>query len=140
MTSPWYEAFYGRDYLDIYDFYLTPERTAKELAFIERTLELRPGQRLLDLCSGHGRHSIPLGRKGIRVAGIVQSLEYVQMAAKAARAEALGVASIHGDMRYLPFEGCFDAAMNVFSSFGYMESELGDAMVLRAVADALKPG
>jgi len=139
-ASRWYEAFYGRDYLDIYDFYLTPERTAQELAFIEHTLELKPGQRLLDLCSGHGRHAIPLARNGVRVAGIDQSLEYLKMAAKATKGEQLTLANLRGDMRYLPFSACFDAAMNIFSSFGYLEDEAEDAMVLRAVANLLKPG
>jgi SAM-dependent methyltransferase len=142
MTSspPWYQDFYGRDYLDIYDFYLTPERTAQELAFIERILELKPGQRLLDLCSGHGRHAVALARGGVNVAGIDQSLEYLKMAAKAAKAEHLTLSNLRGDMRYLPFVPCFDAAMNIFSSFGYLENEAEDAMVLRAVAQVLKPG
>jgi SAM-dependent methyltransferase len=135
----WYEAFYGRDYLEIYDFYLTPERTAAELAFIERILDLKPGQRLLDLCSGHGRHAIPLARSGVNVAGIDQSLEYLQMAVKAAAPERLPLANLRGDMRYLPFSACFDAAMNIFSSFGYLEDEAQDAMVMSAVAKVLKP-
>jgi SAM-dependent methyltransferase len=74
------------------------------------------------------------------VAGIDQSLEYLKLAAAAAEASKINVASIHGDMRYLPFGACFDAAINVFSSFGYLENEAEDAMVLRAVARVLKPG
>ncbi|HLF78823.1 MAG TPA: class I SAM-dependent methyltransferase [Dehalococcoidia bacterium] len=140
MTSPWYQAFYGRDYLEIYDFYLTSERTAQELAFIQKTLALQPGQRLLDLCSGHGRHAIPLAQTGLKVAGIDQSLEYLKMATASARDQKVNVANLHGDMRYLPFGPCFDAAINVFSSFGYLENEAEDAMVLRSVAKVLKPG
>jgi SAM-dependent methyltransferase len=43
-------------------------------------------------------------------------------------------------MRFIPFEGRFDAIVNMYSSFGYLESEAEDAKVLDAVVGALKPG
>jgi SAM-dependent methyltransferase len=43
-------------------------------------------------------------------------------------------------MRVIPFAGCFDAIINMYSSFGYLESEAEDARVLDAVAGALKLG
>lgn len=46
---------------------------------------------------------------------------------------------MHGDMRELRFRGAFDAAINMFSSFGYFESEADDRVVLEGVARALKP-
>ena len=43
-------------------------------------------------------------------------------------------------MRAPGFDGRFDAVINMFSSFGYLESEAEDAKVLRGVAAALRPG
>ena len=43
-------------------------------------------------------------------------------------------------MREIPFEGYFDAIINMFTAFGYLESEEEDAKVLQQVAKALKPG
>ena len=38
------------------------------------------------------------------------------------------------------FENQFDAVINMFSSFGYLESEDDDQLVLRQIAKSLKPG
>ena len=35
-------------------------------------------------------------------------------------------------MREIPFEGNFDAVINMFTAFGYLESEEEDAKVLQA--------
>jgi SAM-dependent methyltransferase len=43
-------------------------------------------------------------------------------------------------MREIPFEDEFDAVINVFTSFGYLETEDEDRKVLREVHKALKPG
>src|SRR3989449_9552141 len=43
-------------------------------------------------------------------------------------------------MRAPGFDGRFDAVINMFSSFGYLESEAEDAKVLRGVAAALRRG
>ena len=45
-------------------------------------------------------------------------------------------------MRQLPddLENQFDAVINMFSSFGYLESEEDDQKVLHQIAKALKPG
>lgn len=140
QPAPWYETFFGRDYLDVYGHQLTDERAAKEVAFAERALALQPGQALLDLCCGQGRHSLPLARRGLRVTSFDLSREYLDMVAAAARAEGLAVEAVRGDMRSIPFSGHFDAVINMFSSFGYLESEAEDAKVLAAVSNALKPG
>ncbi len=56
--------------------------------------------------------------------------------AKRARAK---VSWVRGDMRSLRFRSAFDAAINMFSSFGYFESEEDDRAVLEGVARSLKP-
>jgi SAM-dependent methyltransferase len=43
-------------------------------------------------------------------------------------------------MREIPFADHFDAVINMFTAFGYLESEAEDLKVLQAVAKALKPG
>ena len=53
-----------------------------------------------------------------------------------------GVTLRQADMRHLPdqLENQFDAVINMFSSFGYLESEEDDQQVLYQIAKALKPG
>jgi SAM-dependent methyltransferase len=42
-------------------------------------------------------------------------------------------------MREIPFEGEFDAIINMFTAFGYFGDDTEDQKVLNAVAKALKP-
>jgi SAM-dependent methyltransferase len=44
------------------------------------------------------------------------------------------------DMRDIPWNSEFDAVINMFTSFGYLESDDEDFKMLAAVAEALKPG
>jgi 2-polyprenyl-3-methyl-5-hydroxy-6-metoxy-1,4-benzoquinol methylase len=137
--QPWYVEFFGEDYLRIYEPILTPERTAQEIAFIVERLGLAPGSKILDLCCGHGRHSIPLAGLGYQVTG--QDLSQVFLdKAKATAAEAgVQVRWVCSDMRQIPFEAEFDAVINVFSAFAYLESQAEDQEVLQQVHKALKP-
>ena len=138
--SPWYESFFNQDYLDVYGHQFTEERAAREVAFVEQALGLQAGESVLDLCCGQGRHALLLARRRLRVTGQDLSPEYLDLARQAAQAAGLQIETVHSDMRVIPFEGRFDAVINMFSAFGYLESEGEDAKVLAAVARALRPG
>jgi SAM-dependent methyltransferase len=137
--TPWYKTFFGEDYLRMYDF-LTPERTEQEVDGIVNLLALPPGSAILDLCCGHGRHAIALAKRGYRVTGLDLSEVFLQHAQSDAEAQGVQVRWIHGDMRNIPFENEFDAVINIFTAFGYLESEDEDLLVLRQIHKALKPG
>jgi SAM-dependent methyltransferase len=110
-----------------------------EAAAVWRALKLRPGARVLDLACGTGRHSVLLARRGAFVVGVDQTDAYLKEARRAAR----GLPNClfaRGDMRRLPFKGEFDAAMNLWTSFGYFAEASDDLRVLKGVARALKPG
>ena len=136
---PWYKSFFGEDYLRIYDF-LTPERTQLEVDGIVKLLALPPGSAILDLCCGHGRHAVPLAKRGYRVKGQDLSAVFLQHAQAASEAQGTQLRLIQSDMRNIPFEKEFDAVINIFTAFGYLESEEEDQKVLQQVHKALKPG
>jgi ubiquinone/menaquinone biosynthesis C-methylase UbiE len=137
---PWYRQFFGEDYLRIYCHRLTPERTAQEVEGIVSLLALPPGSRILDLCCGHGRHAIPLAQRGYQVTGQDLSEFFLQCAREEAGAQGVEVEWVHRDMRQIPFDNEFDAVMNIFTAFGYFETEAEDQKVLHQVRKALKPG
>ncbi|HWO72474.1 MAG TPA: class I SAM-dependent methyltransferase, partial [Dehalococcoidia bacterium] len=139
-ARPWYETFFGRDYLAAYGYLFSPERAEEEAAFVFDALALRAGDEVLDLCCGQGRHAVPLARRGCKVTGLDLSQQYLDLLADAAAKAGVEVETVRSDMREIPFEARFDAVINMFSSFGYLETEAEDARVLRAVARALKPG
>ena len=136
----WYRSFFGKDYLDVYGHLLTRDRSEAEAEFVIRALGLKPGDRILDLCCGTGRHAVLLARAGLEVTGLDMSEEYLALARSAAREAGVKVRLVCGDMREIPFSGEFDAAVNMFTAFGYFDDEADDQRVIDGAAAALKPG
>jgi SAM-dependent methyltransferase len=147
-SRPWYEElFESGDYVR---FWLggketprvPPERTEREVEFLLEALQPSEGAEILDLCCGHGRHSIALARRGFRVTGLDLSKLHLEMAREAAAANDVEVDWIRADMREVPeaLFGRFDAVINMFTAFAYFETEEEDQRVLDGVGRALKPG
>jgi SAM-dependent methyltransferase len=101
---------------------------------------LSPGGDVLDLCCGHGRHAVELALRGYRVTGLDLSAVLLREAQALARRRGASVRWVRGDMRELPFGPRFDAVLNLFTSFGYFETEQEDLRVLREVRRVLRPG
>lgn len=139
VEDRWYVDFFDEDYLSIYEPGLTAERTEQETDEIVKRLGLPPGSAILDLCCGHGRHAIALGGRGYRVTGQDLSEVFLNKARADAAEANVQVRWVHGDMRHIPFEGEFDAIINIFSAFAYLESKEEDQKVLNQVHKALKP-
>ena len=72
--------------------------------------------------------------------GLDLNPEYLELAQQAAAAGKVKIETIAADMREIPFAGKFDAIVNMYSSFGYLESEADDVRVLESAAKALKAG
>jgi SAM-dependent methyltransferase len=138
---PWYAGFFDDDYLRVFGQVLPDERTEAEVNAVVERLGLAPGARLLDLCCGQGRHAVPLARLGYRVTGLDLSRHLLARAAGLAAAHGEAVGLVEADMRRLPFaDASFDAVLNLFNAFGYLEDDAQDELVLREVARVLAPG
>lgn len=128
--------------------------TAQEVGFLVDVLGLEPGQRVLDVGCGPGRHAHALGRRGIQVHGVDISARFVDLARRDAPP---GVTFARADARGLPFVAEFDAVISlcqgafglqggpagttgVGSATGVGEEMTGDASVLASIARALRPG
>lgn len=139
-TPPWYASFFGEEYFRIYGSMLSDERTAREVEGIAQLLALAPGSAILDLACGHGRHAIPLAERGYRVTGQDLSDVFLSRARVDANARGVEVRWVHSDMREIPFESEFDAVINIFTAFGYLENDAENQRVLHQVHKALRPG
>ena len=138
--SEWWRTWFGDGYLALYDPYLG-ERTVSEVDHLVRLLDLRPPLKVLDLGCGQGRHSIELARLGFEVTGVDLSRSLLRIAAERAHAAGVTVRWLEGDMRTPPVgPEEFDLVLNLFTSFGYFDDEEDNAAVLRAAAQALRPG
>src|SRR5256712_4243303 len=135
VPKRWYEDFFGSDYLIRY---VHPE-TAAQVEAIDKILHLRQGGRILDVACGAGRHTIGLSKRAYRVTGFDLSAPLLAEARTAARNAAVKPTFVQGDMRRLPYRNAFDAAISMFTSFGYFDRPAEDRQVLRGVARALRP-
>ena len=101
-------------------------------------LELYAGERVLDVACGKGRHSRVFHEKGMSVLGFDLSSKSIE---QASIYENPTLEFHKHDMR-VPYKnwGEFDAAVNLFTSFGYFDSTDEDISSLKNIADVLKPG
>lgn len=130
---------FNDDYLYFYEPMLTMERTKAQVNFIESALKLTPGDAVLDVPCGHGRHLNELASRGYRCTGVDITPNFLEIARKDAKAKGLTVDYRVKDMRNLDYKDVFDAVYCYFTSFGYFEDDINRA-VLHAMARALKPG
>lgn len=142
----WFRRFYGHDYFKYRYEPRLSEIPADEVDFIVQQggLDLsgaaRP--RVFDICCGVGRHARPLAARGCQVIGVDLAESNIQAARDVARQEGLAdrCEFHHADIReFTPPAGC-DLAINMFTSFGYFESDEADAVILAKAAESLRPG
>ncbi len=144
---PSWQAYFGDIYLRAIGF-PGPEQSALEADAIEYLLDLRPGDLVLDLGCGAGRHALELARRGYQVVGVDYSAAFLRLAAVQATEEGLAARFVRADVRALPFAARFDAAYCVLGTFGLCDRQPVSTVerlaqpraLLASAARALKPG
>lgn len=136
----WYEegGIYGPDYLAIFPGEAGSGASEAERAI--RLLGLNAGGRVLDVACGYGRHAVNLARRGIKVVGLDLNAYFLGLAVERAAQARVAARFVRGDMKRLPFQSVFDAAVCLGGSFGQFATEDEDLSLLQETAQALKPG
>ncbi len=134
--SEWFERWFGEAYLEMY-----PHRDEKDAAaavdLIASNVPLED-RLVLDLGCGPGRHAELLNRRAASVVGLDLSMPLLR---RARDTLSRTVSLARGDMRTLPFaSGAFHMAVNLFTSFGYFDSDEQHTSVLEEVARVLTTG
>jgi SAM-dependent methyltransferase len=116
--------------------------TRQEVDHLMGALALRPGQRVLDVGCGPGRHAYEFAARGVHVHGVDISQRFVDLASAGAPA---GATFERLDARALStvdrFVGAFDAVVCLCQgAFGLMTADGDDEVVLAGMARALRPG
>jgi SAM-dependent methyltransferase len=137
--SEWTEGFFGGLWQEVQLRFWTDEDNRAAADKVERALELRPGQRVLDVPCGDGRISLELAARGYEVAAVDITDRFLVEARQKAEERGLTVRFERDDMRDLAFDAEFDAAINFGGSFGYFDDEQ-NIKVVSSVSRALRRG
>jgi SAM-dependent methyltransferase len=136
VNKEWFSEWFDSPYYHI----LYKNRDEREAEFFLRNLVNRLSlvheQKLIDLACGKGRHSIYLNSLGFDVMGVDLAVQSI-VAAKVSENSRLHFEV--QDLRHLPYQGMFDVALNLFTSFGYFDSDDTNQNVMRQINQILKP-
>ena len=116
--------------------------TRREVDLILDILPIEPPQRILDLCCGHGRHSIEFCARGFNNCIL---LDYSQPLIKMAKSQATecdyAVDLVCGDARTTGLcAESLDHVLIMGNSLGYIEAAAADLQILIEVFRVLRPG
>ena len=130
---------------DTYDDEPFTGATDAEIALLRDVLRFEPGQRLLDVGCGTGRHSVPLAALGLQVTGVDLSAQMLAGARERARREGVEVELLEADARSLPPMAPFDAAICLCEGAFCLVADgveplAHDRAVLASMLRALRPG
>lgn len=112
----------------------------EEVAVMARLLDVHPGQSLLDVACGYGRHALLFAlNHAMQVTGVDISRGLIARARKLAAGQGVNATFTTGHGRDLRWRETFDRAIVAYNSFSIFGPD--DApVVLRGIHAALKPG
>ncbi len=132
----WFESWFDTPF---YHMLYSDRNDSEAQRFMDRLanyLEVSDNMSVLDVACGRGRHAIYLNEKGYNVTGIDLSEESISVANKSANER---LRFFVRDMRN-PLKYKYDLVLNLFTSFGYFETEEENKLSLLNLANALNPG
>jgi len=116
-----------------------PEVIQTVVDWLAARLDLKAGDRVLDLGCGPGLYAARLAEKGLRVSGVDFSQNSIDYARESARQQGLEIDYRCMDYLSLNDEDCYDAALLIYGDFCPLSPDQR-ARMLANVRRALKPG
>ncbi|MCD6056056.1 MAG: ddlA1 [Gammaproteobacteria bacterium] len=141
LPSDWWRTLFNSFYLKTDgDVIENDDNTFREIEMLINAVNLKPEDKVLDLCCGQGRHVLALQRRGYEnVMGLDRSRYLIRVAKKRAQQLNLVVKFAEGDARRIRLpESSLDCVVLFGNSFGYFESQEDDLAVLNSILRVLK--
>jgi SAM-dependent methyltransferase len=137
LQKEWFDTWFDTPYYHI--LYSNRDHSEAEVFLNNLTnyLAVPQGASILDLPCGKGRHTLFLAEKGFTLTGADLSNESISLAKSYAPE---GVTFLVHDLRKPAWNEAFDYVLNLFTSFGYFETEAEDRAAFTTLSKALKPG
>jgi SAM-dependent methyltransferase len=135
----WFEEWFDSPLYELLYAYRNEEEARRLANLIEEKIPPGDFSDVVDVGCGRGRHSIALAERGYHVTGLDLSPTAIEKARQIAEERDLSnVRFIVQDMRQ-PLDDTFDAAFNLFTTFGYFLEDSENERVLKSVNSMLKP-
>jgi len=139
ISDNWYEHFFQGINCELWEKVISPEWTEAEVIFLTEVLQIKPGDHVLDIPCGTGRHSSELARKGFTLTSIDISKEFIVKLRQKVKRENLPIRILLENILTVEIPGSFDGAYCLGNSFGYFDMTCMKTFVAK-VSDCLKPG
>lgn len=98
------------------------------------------GPKILDAGCGPGRISVELALRGARVTGVDLIRPFLNAAHDSADDEGVALDLVQADLRAFVRPESFDAAVSLYTSFGYCDTIEEDMQILKNVSASVKKG
>ncbi len=136
--AEWFESWFeSEEYLKVYRH--RDESEAQRLVdSIISIVNINDNSKILDLACGAGRHSIQFARKGFQVTAVDLSRNLLNIAKLNAQKEKVNINFIRADIRNFHIDEKFEIVLNLFTSFGYFETDEDNFKVFKTAYDHLK--
>ena len=137
MKSEWFKEWFNtEEYLNVYQ-HRNEADAEQHINLILKNVKLSPNAKVLDMACGSGRHAIILSRKNYQVTAVDLSENLLRIAKDSANKENLKINFINSDIRNFNTSDKFDLVLNLFTSFGYFETDRENFGVLNKAYELL---
>lgn len=144
MDLPSRDWFSDMDYWETNRSFIWPgkrlEMSETAVGHICALLGMKPGEAILDLACGFGRHSLVFSRLGYRVTGVDLNPGFIAEAAAEASSTGADARFLCADMREFVEPETFDHIILIYNSFGYFQDRADDSKVISNCLRSLRPG
>ncbi|MEO7922474.1 MAG: class I SAM-dependent methyltransferase [Chitinophagaceae bacterium] len=133
------DNFFDGHYKDIWRSLIPEDLTIKEVDFMLAYFNLQPGNKVLDLMCGYGRHAIALARKGMEVTAVDNLAAYTSEIQETAEKEQLPLQVAKANITGYNYDGAADLVICMGNSLNFFDAaETGK--LLSNISSWLKPG
>ena len=130
--------FFDGYYKEIWRHVFPEKTTLAEIDFIINDFKLSPGNYVLDVMCGYGRHTLELARRRLNITAVDNLPDYINEIKEKATAENLPVECICTDVLEMQIDKQYDAALCMGNSLQFF-NEKDILRLLSNISEHLKP-